>query len=182
MNTTDYEFNKKYNEAQNLFQTSYFLNSNGIFDCLNSPLKGGTSRFYEDKTNVIVFAPPSWMEQHKEVENVIDTVIADESTYNEQQTIDQDDLSCTGILAGRFGQLLKSVFNLIKTITPIIIVVLTFVDFVKALVSQDQKEFNKSIQKFIKRLIIGVLIFVLPTVLELILKLAGIPYGTCGIR
>jgi hypothetical protein len=89
---------------------------------------------------------------------------------------------CDSIFGGEFGKLLKDALSLLRFAVPILIVGLSVVDFIKATAAQDQNEIKKSLNKLVKRLIIGVLIFLLPTILDLILDLAGVEYGTCGIK
>ena len=96
--------------------------------------------------------------------------------------ITTSDLDCDGIFAGAFGNALKRILNLIRFAVPVLVIGLSSVDFVKALVSQDNSEIKKATSKMTKRLIIGIIIFLLPTLLELILNIAGIEYGTCGIK
>lgn len=86
------------------------------------------------------------------------------------------------IFENGFGQFLMEAWKLIKFAVPILIIAFAIVDFIKAMASQDEAEVKKSANKLVKRLIIGVLIFVLPTLIEYILELAGIDYGTCGIK
>jgi hypothetical protein len=92
------------------------------------------------------------------------------------------ELDCNGIFSGNFGTLLKDILSLLRFAVPILIIGLSTVDFVKSAAAQDQSEIKKSANKLVKRLVIGILIFLLPTLLDLILDLAGIEYGTCGIR
>lgn len=86
------------------------------------------------------------------------------------------------IFENGFGQFLMEAYKLIKFAVPILIIAFAIVDFVKAMASQDEAEVKKSANKLVKRLVIGVLIFVLPTIIEYVLSLAGIDYGTCGIK
>ncbi len=86
------------------------------------------------------------------------------------------------IFENGFGQFLMEAYKLIKFVVPILIIAFAIADFVKAMASQDEAEVKKSANKLVKRLVIGVLIFVLPTLIEYILSLAGLDYGTCGIK
>lgn len=85
------------------------------------------------------------------------------------------------LFGGEFGKFLKKTYNLIKFAVPIIIIAMSIIDFIKATVSQDQKEINKAASKLVKRLAIGVLIFVLPTILEFLFKIASVDSGLYGI-
>lgn len=90
-------------------------------------------------------------------------------------------LNCSGIFSGEFGAILKQILNIIKFLVPAIIIVMSVIDFIKALASQSQDELKKSANKLVKRIIIGILIFVLPTLLEFLLKIAGIEFGVCAL-
>lgn len=94
----------------------------------------------------------------------------------------EGEISCNGILAGDFGDIVRKALNFLKFLVPIIIIGLTMIDFLKAIIAQDNKEINKAGNKLVKRIIIGIIIFLVPTILEFVLDLAGIPFGTCGIK
>lgn len=79
------------------------------------------------------------------------------------------------------GYFLQFIFNLIKYAVPIILIVLTIADYVKAVTSGDKDNIKKANSQFIKRSIIAVIIFLLPTILNLILGLVT-THGTCGIK
>lgn len=112
-----------------------------------------------------------------------DPVNPGQNNYDEKLDFNvSDDLDCDSIFSGRFGEFLKKVYNLLKFAVPIIILAFAIVDFIKAITAYDQTETKKAAIKLTKRLVIGVLIFVLPTILEFILKIAGIEFGTCGIK
>ncbi len=97
-------------------------------------------------------------------------------------TLETSDLDCNGIFAGNFGTLLKQILSFIRFLAPILIIGLSIIDFIKATASQDDSEIKKAANKLVKRMVIGTIIFILPTLLELIFYLAGIDYGTCGVK
>jgi hypothetical protein len=112
------------------------------------------------------------------------TISADDAAgaTTEDETDGTSNTDCNTIFGGKFGELLKDILSLLRFAVPILIIGLSVVDFIKAVAAQDQNEIKKAANKFAKRLVIGVLIFLLPTILDLILDLAGVEYGTCGIR
>jgi hypothetical protein len=71
-------------------------------------------------------------------------------------------------------KLLQYLFTGIKFMVPAVILVLSVVDFSKALVAQKPEDMSKAKNNLIKRLIIGVLIFFLPTIINIILGYANI--------
>ena len=79
------------------------------------------------------------------------------------------------------GYFLQMTFNIIKYIVPIILIVLTLVDFLKAIASSDKEIIKVATGKLTKRTIIALVIFLIPTILNLILGLVT-THGTCGIK
>lgn len=79
------------------------------------------------------------------------------------------------------GKFVEDTFTIIKLSVPIIIVIISTIDYIKALaISSD--EIKKTTKKTIKRFFIGLLIFFLPYILELIFYLFGLyDLSTCGI-
>ena len=82
---------------------------------------------------------------------------------------------------GKTINLLKDAFKAITIVTPILIIILSILDFVKATAASDEKAIKDAQSKFIKRLIIAVLIFFLPTILNILLNLLGNTFGICGV-
>ena len=80
------------------------------------------------------------------------------------------------------GEAMQGFFNLIKIATPIIVLILTTIDYIKAIINQDDGEIKKATQRGVKRLIFGILIFLLPFLLDLIFHAFGLyDISTCGI-
>lgn len=78
-------------------------------------------------------------------------------------------------------KLLNYVYTAIKVSVPIIVLVLTVLDLVKAVASSDEKDMQKALKTTVKRVIIGIAIFFIPTFLNLLLELIPRINGTCGI-
>ena len=72
----------------------------------------------------------------------------------------------------------------IKYIVPVAVIILSILDFIKALSGDKEDEFKKAQGKFIKRLIIAALIFLAPIFIEFILdKMGFLEYASkCGFR
>ncbi len=88
--------------------------------------------------------------------------------------------SSTGNLNG-LGQFLKDLFKIIKIASPIIAIVLTIIDYLKAL-TQSEVSMKKTNAKMIKRLAISILIFFLPDLLELLFNVFGLyDISNCNI-
>lgn len=180
-----------------------FLDANGIFNCNSSNLniaffKDNTvaAQLFVEKYDTYIFSSST---KCNNSENICIPDGSEDSPYiskplffGTMKYTDTNNLpdyffhegtvTCDGLLSGKFGQMVRSTLNFLKFIVPIIIIGFTIVDFIKAVVSQDNKEINKAGNKLIKRIIIGIVIFLVPTILEIVLDLAGIPYGTCGIK
>ncbi len=78
---------------------------------------------------------------------------------------------------------LQFAFNIMKYIAIVLLLVLTIIDFTKAIASNNQDEIKKCTQKAIKRFIIAVIIFLLPIIIRFILTILGVySPGTCGIK
>lgn len=75
---------------------------------------------------------------------------------------------------------LQLIFKIVKYVAVILAIVLSIIDFVKAITAQDKDALNKAIQTAIKRLILTVLLFFLPILVNFVLGIVG-AYDTCGI-
>ena len=73
-------------------------------------------------------------------------------------------------------------FLLIKIAAPVLVIVLSTIDYVKAIASSNADDLKKTNKRTIMRLIIGLLIFILPFLLELLFQLFGLyDLNTSGI-
>lgn len=70
--------------------------------------------------------------------------------------------------------LLKKIYRIIKILVPVLIVLLSIVDFLKVVLLSDEKDYNNAWNKFIKRIVVGIVFFVLPVLITFILKYSGI--------
>ena len=87
---------------------------------------------------------------------------------------------CEGVLSGEFTDFLQNVFGLMKIAGPILVIITTTMDLIKAVASGGKDDLPKLGTKTVKRLIYAVLLFVIPSLLDWAFKLFGI-YGVCGI-
>ena len=88
-----------------------------------------------------------------------------------------EELNCNDL--GKVRTDLNNVFNFIKIILPLLILVLSSYDFIKGISSKDEKEIKKSFSKLIKRIICAIIIFFLPTIINTLLDFLGIGGSTC---
>lgn len=62
-------------------------------------------------------------------------------------------------------RILGIIIEIIKIIIPLLIIVFGMIDFGKVVVSNDDKEINKSTSRIVKRIVAGVLIYFIPTII-----------------
>jgi hypothetical protein len=81
---------------------------------------------------------------------------------------------------GTVAYYIQLVLNIIKYVGVVLVIVLTVVDFVKALLGEEKDMYKPLARKAIKRTIYAVLLFLMPSIVKGILTLIDV-YGTCGI-
>ena len=96
-----------------------------------------------------------------------------------------DESNCSGILGTPdnpkyTAYWIQTGLTALKYAAIIALIVLSSVDYIKAIASQDSDALKKSNMTFVKRLVYCVIIFFTPTVIKFILSFVG-AYGTCGI-
>ena len=79
-----------------------------------------------------------------------------------------------------FAYLLQEIFDVIKFATPILVIVLSVIDYTKAITSSDKDVLVKTNKRTIIRIILGLCLFLTPTLLNFVFELVGWT-GTCGI-
>lgn len=93
------------------------------------------------------------------------------------------DNDCDGILGTILIDDISEILTWIRISVPILIIILGSLDFVSAILSDDQKQLSKATSKFIKRCIIGIIIFFLPSLIMLLLSGIDKIYDvSCDIR
>ncbi len=92
---------------------------------------------------------------------------------------------CGGIFGdgseGTTLYLLQEVFDFIQLAVPVLVIVLTVIEFAKAVPSGKDDAIKGAFKNTVIRLIIGFVIFMLPILINFIFDLLGL-YGTCGIE
>ncbi len=117
-------------------------------------------------------------------------VVDDNRTYNNNATLDglnQKYDSCSQLIdtktEGSFGWLLQKLLNYIKIAGPILVILLSALDFIKAIASSEEEAFKKAQSRLVIRLIAALALFLVPTFVELLLGLInGISDPTCGLK
>lgn len=106
----------------------------------------------------------------------------DISNYNQA-------MDCTGLFGDpndteSVAYLIQKILDYIKIIGPILVVVLSTVDFIKVIWVSDAENMKKAQQKLVKRLAAAILLFLLPLLVGLLFSLLNnsIVDPTCGIQ
>lgn len=112
--------------------------------------------------------------------------IGEKGNKTDDSSIDLVDDGCGGVFGdpedpNYIAYYLQLIFNIIKFLGPVLVIVMSIIDLLKVTAEQKQDgELEKLGSKTFKRLIYAVIIFVLPTLINYIFGLIGL-YGTCGI-
>ena len=76
--------------------------------------------------------------------------------------------------------LLQKILNYIRVIGPFLVLILSSLDYVKAIFSSDDESLSKAHKKLITRLVLAASLFVLPTLVSVLLNVLGFTSsGTC---
>lgn len=75
---------------------------------------------------------------------------------------------------GKTTTFIKKIYNLIKFLVPVIIVVFGIKDFLGPVFSGDDKSLKQALNKFLKRVIIGIVFILTPFILSLFIRISGI--------
>lgn len=111
-------------------------------------------------------------------------------TYTNKATLEglnQKYDSCSQLIdtqtEGSFGWLLQKLLNYIKIAGPILVVLLSALDFIKAVASSEEDAFKKAQSRLVIRLVAALALFLVPTFVELLLGLInGINDPSCGLK
>ena len=70
------------------------------------------------------------------------------------------------------------ILNIIKVAGPILVILLSSVDFILVIVKSDNEAFAKAQKKLITRLVLAILLFLVPVIVQVILEVFGITGST----
>lgn len=125
------------------------------------------------------------------IDSVSETIISNVYLLDNEQVVTQDIEECVGSNS-IFGDptdedtvawLIQQIMNYIKVIGPILVLLLSSIDFIKVIVKSDDDAMAKAKKKLIIRLILAVLLFLIPTLVQALLGVYGISSDpTCGIQ
>ncbi len=90
-------------------------------------------------------------------------------------------VKCNGDLT-EFGEFMNTLYLIIRIATPILVILLSSIDYIKAIASSNADDLKKTNKRTIKRIVIGLIIFFLPMFLDLLFHLFGLyNINTSGI-
>ena len=93
-------------------------------------------------------------------------------------------LECNDIIdindPGSVGWILYTILNYIKIIGPILVVLLSAIDFIKAVVGFDEKAMKEAQSKLVIRLVAAICLFLVPTLVQLLLSFINATTCTLG--
>ncbi len=103
------------------------------------------------------------------------TLIAAKKSNNVQY---DPDLKCKGLLGDPDNEdsvawLLVKILNYLKLLGPLIVLVLSSLDFAKAILTSDDESMKKAQSNLITRLLLAAALFVLPVLIEVLLDVFG---------
>ena len=104
--------------------------------------------------------------------------------YNQNQNCSSD----TSLLGNpndpvSVAWLLQQILNYTRVIGPILVIVLSSVEFAKVIIQSDDEAMGKAQKKLINRLILVVALFFVPTLVQVLLQIFGITGDpTCGLK
>lgn len=75
---------------------------------------------------------------------------------------------------GRTIAILQEIYRIVKIAIPVLIVILSIVDFLKVVLLSDEKDYKSAWNKFVKRIVIGIIFFLVPVIVSLIISISGV--------
>lgn len=88
---------------------------------------------------------------------------------------------CNSIFDPEVIKFLQQIFNVFKYAAPVLVLVYSTIDFVKAATSQDKEALQKAAKTSLKRVILAMVLFVIPELINFFFEKLSMN-GTCGIK
>lgn len=137
--------------------------SASAYDEINGAIKMGYVDENDDRVKKFLsLYKTTVLEQIDEIQNKIDAV---EKVEQEEKPV---------VTNGETIKLVKQIYDIIKILIPVLIIILSIIDFLKVILISDDKNYKSAWDKFIKRLIIGVIFFLIPLLVSFLLDISGI--------
>ena len=88
---------------------------------------------------------------------------------------------CEEIIDAEVYEFLQQIFDVIRYAGPLLCLVFSVIDFIKATASQEKEALTKALKTTGKRVIYALILFFIPTLINFLFPLLGW-VGTCGIE
>lgn len=130
----------------------------------------------------IVPIKASAIELHNVSDNIY--VLANKTTTSQNVDCDgSDSLLGNPEDENSVAWLLQQIFNFVKIVGPILVVVLSSIDYAKVIIQSDDESMGKANKKLMWRLILAALLFFIPLLIQVFLQMFGFTSDpTCGIH
>lgn len=92
-------------------------------------------------------------------------------------------IGCDSIFSneeGTLGWMINTILNYVKILGPILVVLLSSIDFIKAVVGTDEKAMKEAQSKLVIRLVAALALFLVPTLVQLLLSFINATACTIG--
>lgn len=80
-----------------------------------------------------------------------------------------------GSLGNKIVNWIFRIVRIVRYAVPVLLIILSILDYIKALAADDENEMKKVTGRFVRRLIAASLIFIIPFILDFVLKIFDIP-------
>lgn len=154
------------------FVTNYFENEANLADELER-FKSRMSTAVEEAYAKGELSLEEKEELKKKNKELSDAIIGDNLVPSTGVKPD-DDTGCNSILGDDMSKIIDNIFKTIQYAGPILVIVLTALDMLKAVTSGEQDQMKKASNKFVKRLIAAMLLFFVPLLCNLVFDVVGI--------
>lgn len=170
---------------------NYSITVNSARAALNDYVNSGCLDENSDEYKEYDSKIDSLYQEVKEIDDNIEEqngVPTDDEEEWEQlgEDINSDDFNnvpeCDDIInmeEGHVGWMLNTILNYIKILGPVLVVLLSAIDFIKAIVGTDEKAMKEAQSKLVIRLVAALCLFLVPTLVQLLLSF--INATTCSI-
>ncbi len=130
----------------------------------------------------------NYKNEAKEVQQEVEEKIRNAGWEELGQDVDDGmfndpELDCPDIInmeEGKLGWLLNTILNYIRIIGPVLVVLLSAIDFIRAVLGTDEKAMKEAQNKLIIRLVAAVALFLVPTLVQLLLSFINASTCTVG--
>ncbi|MDD4187626.1 MAG: hypothetical protein PHX04_02545 [Bacilli bacterium] len=109
----------------------------------------------------------------------INNVNADSLSISPALLNNDSEAACTGLLGPELKKDLEQILKIIRIAGPLIVVILSSVEFIGAIANKDDDALKKCTQKLATRLILVAVLFFLPILLNILLSFIDQKYTTC---